>query len=319
MALIRVVWVRMALIRVVWGQLSDEWIQVRVTWQGQMVCHEWFWSRVVPHDSGFGSGWSLMTVVLDQGGPSWQWFWIRVVPHECFWIWVVPHDSAFGSRWSLMTVLLDQGVLLDSGCGSGWSLMTVAVGQDGPSWQWLRVRVVPHENGSGSRWSSRELFWTQSLRVDSGHSGWIVLDQCFPYAWTACIIFSILPSKHFPHLHNPLILPPFSPSLISLTVSVDVKHHVYLLTYFSYLLPTLNAKWLLPHPMDCPNSSCPSHGLSPSQEPFVNWQLPHLTDYLNDCPISRTEHFAKLLSQQYYLSINTCIKWPSASKLWMHK
>ena len=26
----------------------------------------------------------------------------------------------------------------------------------------------------------------------------------------------------FPHLHNP-----FSPSLISLTVSVDVKHHVY--------------------------------------------------------------------------------------------
>ena len=56
----RVVWVRMALIRVVWGQISDEWIQVRVTRQGQMV----------PHDSGFGSGWSLMTVVLDQGGPS---------------------------------------------------------------------------------------------------------------------------------------------------------------------------------------------------------------------------------------------------------
>ena len=31
----------------------------------------------------------------------------------------------------------------------------------------------------------------------------------------------------FPHpLHNPF--PPFSPSLISHTVSVDVKHHVYL-------------------------------------------------------------------------------------------
>ena len=28
-----------------------------------------------------------------------------------------------------------------------------------------------------------------------------------------------------PHLHTPF--PPFSPSLISLTVSVDVKHHVY--------------------------------------------------------------------------------------------
>ena len=32
----------------------------------------------------------------------------------------------------------------------------------------------------------------------------------------------------YPHLHT---LPPFSPSLISLMVSVDVKHHVYLLTY----------------------------------------------------------------------------------------
>ena len=31
----------------------------------------------------------------------------------------------------------------------------------------------------------------------------------------------------FPHLHTPF--PPFSPSLISLMVSVDVKHHVYLL------------------------------------------------------------------------------------------
>ena len=31
----------------------------------------------------------------------------------------------------------------------------------------------------------------------------------------------------FPHLHTPF--PPFPPSLISLMVSVDVKHHVYLL------------------------------------------------------------------------------------------
>ena len=34
-------------------------------------------------------------------------------------------------------------------------------------------------------------------------------------------------SSLFPHLHSP-----FSPSLISLMVSVDVKHHVYLLTGF---------------------------------------------------------------------------------------
>ena len=32
-----------------------------------------------------------------------------------------------------------------------------------------------------------------------------------------------------PHLHTSSS--PFSPSLISLMVSVDVKHHVYLLTY----------------------------------------------------------------------------------------
>ena len=35
----------------------------------------------------------------------------------------------------------------------------------------------------------------------------------------------------FPPLHTPL--PPFFPSLISLVVSVDVMHHVYLLTYQS--------------------------------------------------------------------------------------
>ena len=33
----------------------------------------------------------------------------------------------------------------------------------------------------------------------------------------------------FPHLHNPFSTP--SPSLISLVVSVDVKHHVYLLRF----------------------------------------------------------------------------------------
>ena len=33
----------------------------------------------------------------------------------------------------------------------------------------------------------------------------------------------------FPHLHIPF--PPFFPSLISLMISVDVKHHVYLLNH----------------------------------------------------------------------------------------
>ena len=44
----------------------------------------------------------------------------------------------------------------------------------------------------------------------------------------------------FPHLH-----PPFAPSLISLMVSVDVKHHVYLLTYSTYILPVVFS-WTIP-------------------------------------------------------------------------
>ena len=36
-----------------------------------------------------------------------------------------------------------------------------------------------------------------------------------------------------PHLHTPF--PPFSPSLISLMVSVDVKHHVYFTSFVSYM------------------------------------------------------------------------------------
>ena len=37
-------------------------------------------------------------------------------------------------------------------------------------------------------------------------------------------------SLSFPTSIPPTPLPPFSPSLLSLMVSVDVKHHVYLLT-----------------------------------------------------------------------------------------
>ena len=34
----------------------------------------------------------------------------------------------------------------------------------------------------------------------------------------------------------PLPPPPFSPSVISLMVSVDVKHHVYILTYVALMV-----------------------------------------------------------------------------------
>ena len=40
------------------------------------------------------------------------------------------------------------------------------------------------------------------------------------------VIYNLPPP---PHLHTPF--PPFSPSLISLEVSVDVKHHVHLLLW----------------------------------------------------------------------------------------
>ena len=50
-------------------------------------------------------------------------------------------------------------------------------------------------------------------------------------------------SNRSPSALTSVLPPPFCPSLISLTVSVDVKHHVYLLTYCFPLfthLPTSN-------------------------------------------------------------------------------
>ena len=44
--------------------------------------------------------------------------------------------------------------------------------------------------------------------------------------------------------------PPFSPSLISLMVSVDVKHHVYLLYYHLTVVLSLSIRGL---PQKCPH------------------------------------------------------------------
>ena len=49
-----------------------------------------------------------------------------------------------------------------------------------------------------------------------------------------------------PYSLPPFLQPPFSPSLISLVVSVDVKHHVYLLIPpypLPSLLPVPNKPW----------------------------------------------------------------------------
>ena len=63
------------------------------------------------------------------------------------------------------------------------------------------------------------LKWLSSLPTLMQKSFW----------WRQCRDRYIISPPPPPHLHTPF--PPFSPSLISLMVSVDVKHHVYLLTY----------------------------------------------------------------------------------------
>ena len=60
------------------------------------------------------------------------------------------------------------------------------------------------------------LKWLSSLPIVIQESFW----------WSQCSDRYIL--SLFPHLHTPTPPPLFCPYLISLTVSVDVKHHVYL-------------------------------------------------------------------------------------------
>ena len=68
------------------------------------------------------------------------------------------------------------------------------------------------------------LKWLSSLPILMQKSFW----------WWQCsdrYIISLSPPTPLPHLHTPFLL--FSPFLMSRTVSVDVKHHVYLLTYLA--------------------------------------------------------------------------------------
>ena len=51
-----------------------------------------------------------------------------------------------------------------------------------------------------------------------------------PILMQVILVVTVYIVSLFPHLHTPF--PPFSPSLISLMVSVDVKHHVYLASRF---------------------------------------------------------------------------------------
>ena len=56
----------------------------------------------------------------------------------------------------------------------------------------------------------------------------------------------------FPNLHTPP--PPFSPSLISLVVSVDVKHHVYCLLTISISIYSPSSHTSIPPPPPPPPS-----------------------------------------------------------------
>ena len=64
-----------------------------------------------------------------------------------------------------------------------------------------------------------------------------------------------------PHLHPPS--PTLLPSLISLMVSVDVKHHVYLLTYL--LLPSKTFHWVAVF--------CSHTGFPARQEVYYVWPV----------------------------------------------
>ena len=74
------------------------------------------------------------------------------------------------------------------------------------------------------------LKWLSSLPILMQESFW----------WWQCSDRYIL--SLFPHLHT--TFPPFSTSLISLVVSVDVKHHVYFCCGFQQLLVRTLSLWL---------------------------------------------------------------------------
>ena len=110
-------------------------------------------------------------------------------------------------------------------------------------WYWSRRTSVRHRFGSPFSserlWFVNTVLWlcpsrpTETLKWLSSLP--ILMQESF--WWWQCsdryVIFL------FPYLHTPFP-PPFSPSLISLMVSVDVKHRVYLLTS--------TARWLVTGP-----------------------------------------------------------------------
>ena len=113
----------------------------------------------------------------------------------------------------------------------------LAVGSDGSSAVSERIKSIHWIkqcfHSSGAVWESRWPSWAVRPNEPSGFLGRKELLNHASALVTTCPSYV---NWHLRTLSNtssspPYPLPPFSSSLISLTVSVDVKHHVYLLMF----------------------------------------------------------------------------------------
>ena len=122
--------------------------------------------------------------------------------------------------------------------------------------------------------------------------------------WQCSDWYNSLSLSLFPHLHNP-----FSSSLISLTVSVDVKHHVYLINMMPELSdrPRLVSQWEQVWHATFGHPTAWNHLLSIIEEQ-ISW-------------LRRRKHmyryyilFAFILETGYFS--NTCTKLYNKSQCW---
>ena len=136
------------------GGLSSGWSLIRVVFPQGGLSSGWSFLRVVSHQGGLSSGWSLIWVVFPQGDLSSGWSFLRVISHQgglsSGWslIRVVFPQGGLSSGWSFLRVVSHQG-----GLSSGWSLIRVVFPQGGLSSGWSFLRVVSHQGGLSSGWS----------------------------------------------------------------------------------------------------------------------------------------------------------------------
>ena len=96
--------------------------------------------RLLHHQGGLLSGWSIIRVVCHQGGLPLGWSVVRVVHHQ----------GSLSSRWSIVMVVSCHG-----GLSSGLSTVWVVCYLGGLSSQWSFIRlvwVVCYHGGLSSQW-----------------------------------------------------------------------------------------------------------------------------------------------------------------------